>query len=177
MARLKPATLLKLTLLHGCFPLFLNCTNSTKSRNASHVSNNEPELENDGNEIGSNSDSDHEHIQDLDSDSNSKRILTYQRKVHSIDTTLEESNYTPMALPEELKTIQGIANGDKNCHDTVYEFSNKKTISNRGHQRRADILVGKPGPTATGKNSPAAIYVFYKFFTNEMIDLILERTN
>ena len=29
-----PATLLKLTLLHGCFPRFLNCTNSTKSRNA-----------------------------------------------------------------------------------------------------------------------------------------------
>ena len=28
--RLKPATLLKLTLLHGCFSLFLNCTNVTK---------------------------------------------------------------------------------------------------------------------------------------------------
>ena len=31
------ATLLKLTLLHGCFPRFLNCTNGTKSRNASHI--------------------------------------------------------------------------------------------------------------------------------------------
>ena len=29
---LKPATLLKLTLLHGCFSRFLNCTNATKSR-------------------------------------------------------------------------------------------------------------------------------------------------
>ena len=28
--------LVKLTLLHGCFLRFLNCTNSTKSRNASH---------------------------------------------------------------------------------------------------------------------------------------------
>ena len=35
--RLQPATLLKLTLLHGCFSCFLNCTNATKSRNASHV--------------------------------------------------------------------------------------------------------------------------------------------
>ena len=26
-----------LTLLHGCFSRFLNCTNATKSRNASHV--------------------------------------------------------------------------------------------------------------------------------------------
>ena len=34
----QPATLLKLTLLHGCFSRFLNCTNGTKSRNASHVS-------------------------------------------------------------------------------------------------------------------------------------------
>ena len=30
-------TLLKLTLLHGCFSRFLNCTNGTKSRNASHI--------------------------------------------------------------------------------------------------------------------------------------------
>ena len=135
MARLKPATLLKLTILHGCFPLFLNCTNSTKSRNASHISNNEPELENDGNENGSNSDSDHEHIQDLDSDSNSKRILTYQRKVHSIDTTLEESNYTPMTLPEELKTIQGIAKGDKNmikCMIQCMSFLIKKRSVTEG---------------------------------------------
>ena len=32
----KRATLLKVTLLHGCFSRFLNCTNDTKSCNASH---------------------------------------------------------------------------------------------------------------------------------------------
>ena len=37
----KPATLRKLTLLHGCFSRFLNCTNGTKSRNASHIWNKE----------------------------------------------------------------------------------------------------------------------------------------
>ena len=31
---LKPATLLKVTLLHDCFSRLLNCTNGTKSRNA-----------------------------------------------------------------------------------------------------------------------------------------------
>ena len=31
-------TLLKLTLLHGFFSRFLNCTNGTKSRNAPHLS-------------------------------------------------------------------------------------------------------------------------------------------
>ena len=32
-----PTTLLKVTLLHGCFLRFLNSTNVTKSRSASHI--------------------------------------------------------------------------------------------------------------------------------------------
>ena len=36
--KLKPATLLlKVTLLHDCFPCFLNCRNGTKTLNASHL--------------------------------------------------------------------------------------------------------------------------------------------
>ena len=35
--RLKPATLLKVTLLHGCFSRFLSCAHGKKSRNAPHV--------------------------------------------------------------------------------------------------------------------------------------------
>ena len=31
------ATLLKVTLLHGCFSRLLNCTNDTKLRKASHI--------------------------------------------------------------------------------------------------------------------------------------------
>ena len=34
---LQPAILLKLTLLHGCFSRFLNCTNGTKLRNTPHM--------------------------------------------------------------------------------------------------------------------------------------------
>ena len=34
---LKPATLLKVTVLHGCFSRFLNCKNGTKSRKTSHM--------------------------------------------------------------------------------------------------------------------------------------------
>ena len=33
----KPATLLEVTLLHGCFSSFLNCTNGNKSHKASHI--------------------------------------------------------------------------------------------------------------------------------------------
>ena len=32
-----PATLLKVTLIHGSFSRFLNCKNGTKSRKASHI--------------------------------------------------------------------------------------------------------------------------------------------
>ena len=35
LKNVKPAILLKVTLLHGCFSRFLNCTNGTKSLNAS----------------------------------------------------------------------------------------------------------------------------------------------
>ena len=38
VAGFKHATLLELTLLHGCFSRFLNCANGTKSRDASHLS-------------------------------------------------------------------------------------------------------------------------------------------
>ena len=37
VAGFKPRSLLKLTLLHGCFSRFLNCTNGTKSRNTPHM--------------------------------------------------------------------------------------------------------------------------------------------
>ena len=36
--RLQPATLLQLTLLHGCLSHFLNCAHGTESRNAPHMS-------------------------------------------------------------------------------------------------------------------------------------------
>ena len=35
--RLQPATLLELTIFHGCFSRFLNCLNGTKSLNTPHL--------------------------------------------------------------------------------------------------------------------------------------------
>ena len=37
LVKLKPATLIKVTLPHGCFSRFLNCINGTKLRKASHI--------------------------------------------------------------------------------------------------------------------------------------------
>ena len=59
----------------------------------------------------------------------------------------------------------------------MYEFSNQKPINNIGRQWQADILAGKQGTAATYKNNPTTIKALYKFFVNQMIDLILGRTN
>ena len=37
LRKLQPATLLKVTLLHGCFSRFLICKNATKLCKASHI--------------------------------------------------------------------------------------------------------------------------------------------
>ena len=37
MLRASACNFTKVTLLHGCFSRFLNCTNGTKSRNVSHL--------------------------------------------------------------------------------------------------------------------------------------------
>ena len=119
-------------------------------------------MKNDDNEDSDSSNSNDGYIQPK----RPKRILIHQRKVHPIDTTLDETNYTPMKLPEKLKTIQGIGKGDKNCPDTVYEFSNQKPINNIGRQWQADILAGKQSTAATYKNNPTTIKALYKFFVN-----------
>ena len=62
-------------------------------------------MENDDYEDGRSSNSDDEYKQPK----RPTQILGNHRKVHSIDTTLDETNYNPIALPEELKTVQGIS--------------------------------------------------------------------
>ena len=53
----------------------------------------------------------------------------------------------------------------------------QRPITNRGRQQQADILVGKPGPIATDKKITTAIDAFYNFFTSEIVDITVERTN
>lgn len=106
-----------------------------------------------------------------------KRMLTYQRKVHCIDTALDENNYTPMQIPKESKTMERIAKGNKNIPDVRYHFTNQPTKNLQGRQRRVDILHGKPGPTAKSKNTATPVDAFYMYFTNDMIDVIIKRTN
>ncbi|XP_057293812.1 uncharacterized protein LOC130622372 [Hydractinia symbiolongicarpus] len=81
-----------------------------------------------------------------------KRMLTYQRKVHSIESALDESSYQPINIPEKKPHIIG-------------------------RQRRADVIKDKPGPVPRARNTCEPVDAFHMFFTKEMFELILENTN
>ena len=73
--------------------------------------------------------------------------------------------------------MEGIAKGDKNVPDVQYQFTNQPTKNVKGRQRRADILHGKPEPTAKSKNAAIPVDAFYLYFTNDMINMIVKHTN
>ena len=106
-----------------------------------------------------------------------KRMLTYQRKVHSIDSALDEDNYTPMELPEEQRTLEGIVKGDRSTPDVVHKFTNQKPNDFGGRQRIADILHGTPGPLPVAKITNEPVDAFKMYMTDEMIGLIVRHTN
>ena len=59
-----------------------------------------------------------------------RKILTWKRKVNSIDAALDPSNYNSFNIPEP-KTISGTYNsGDKNIPNTVYNFTNQPKQTN-----------------------------------------------
>ena len=69
--------------------------------------------------------------------------------------------------------MEGIAKGDKNVPDVQYQFTNQPTKNVKGRQRRADILHGKPEPTAKSKNAATPVDAFYI----DMINMIVKHTN
>lgn len=106
-----------------------------------------------------------------------KRMLTYQRKVHSIESALDESSYQPMNNPEKVKKMKGIIENKQDKKKTlIYNFSNQKP-DNIGRQRRADVIKDKPGPVPRARNTCEPVDAFHMFFTKEMFELILENTN
>ena len=106
------------------------------------------------------------------------RRVHYQRKVYSIDSALEETNYTPMKIPDQPKSIKSISKGNnkEGIPDIHYEFLNQHTPT-IGRQRQADIIHGRPGPAAKANRTPTPIDAFQKYFTIDMVNLIVRHTN
>ena len=104
-------------------------------------------------------------------------MLTYQRKVHSIDSSLDEANYIAMELPEKSKTLEGIAKGDRNNPDVVYKFTNQRPNYLQGRQRIADVLHGTPGPSPQAKTTNKCVDAFSKYITDEIVELVIRHTN
>ena len=82
-----------------------------------------------------------------------------------------------MEVPKIPKTIVGIAKGDKNTPDVVYEFTNQQPNVQAGRQRIVDVLHGIPGPLPVAKTAVKQVDAFSMYLTDEMIDLIVRHTN
>ena len=106
------------------------------------------------------------------------RFLTYQWKVHPIETSLEETNYDPMVLPVEEKIIIGSLAPPKKMPvgDERIVFSNQQPPQ-AGCQKSCDVIRGVPGVTRSAKDAKSPKQEFDLFITPNVIDLIVYFTN
>lgn len=107
-----------------------------------------------------------------------RRVLTKKRLVNSIDTALDPENYNVFPIPEEERTFESRYKIDRNAdNDIVYNWTNKPP-DNRGQIGRSNIIRGPCGkPTPRARNTETPREAFLKFFTNEMITLVVAYTN
>ena len=106
-----------------------------------------------------------------------RRLLTYQRDVNSIDTSLDEENYNCFIPPEKEKRITGyLPDKADTKKKTAVTFTNKKP-SVTGRQKRADVLPSKPGLTKHTRNITTPREAFEFFMTDEIIQEIVDFTN
>ena len=91
-----------------------------------------------------------------------KKILVYQRKVHDIDSSLCEDNYTILELITKLKFIKNEVKVDKK--KGTWSFQNKKPTV-LGHQTSNNIIKNKPGLTNYSKNVKTIGCILIIFYT------------
>ena len=75
-----------------------------------------------------------------------RRQHTYNRKLHSIDTALDLTNYDAYEIPVIRREIDGVVKVDKNKdHDIHYQFANQPHATNVGRQNCANVIRGPQG--------------------------------
>ena len=103
-----------------------------------------------------------------------KKILVYQRKVHDIDSSLCEDNYTILELITKLKFIKNEVKVDKK--KGTWSFQNKKPTV-LGHQTSNNVIKNKPGLTNYSKNVKTELDAFESFFTQKVMENLVKNTN
>ena len=106
-----------------------------------------------------------------------RKTLTYQRKVHDIDSSLDESNYKLLDPVEELKTIKYVSKQQgPNKEKVVWEFQNKKP-SVAGRQNASNVIRNRPGLSTYSRNVKTEMDAFSVLFTDKMFEDIVTHTN
>ena len=114
-------------------------------------------------------DSEHEEIEE--DPPRRKRLYTYNRCVNSIDSSLDEENYDPVAIPEARKVILGNIRNEEEIR-----FVNQPPAT-VGRQRMCDVIRSRPGVTALASNAKTPKDAFDLFITPNMIEDLVTLTN
>ena len=97
-----------------------------------------------------------------------RKSLTYQRLVHSIDSTLDENNYDLMEAPKSKVTIEGLLPDETDRKKKIkIKFVNQKSTV-VGRQKANDVIRQKPGPSNYSKNISTPKESFSLFITDNM---------
>ena len=99
------------------------------------------------------------------------------RKVNSIDAALDDTNYDSFELPrdsQEYKVI--LEKGTRNNPEKSVTWKNQPGTQ-RGRQNVANVITGTPGVNRAAREATTAIDAWECFFSDEMLNLVLEHTN
>ena len=107
-----------------------------------------------------------------------RKMLTYQRKVHNINSVFDENNY--MAVSPA--TVERVIVGNLNLPTTKKANPEQITFTNvpprkLGRQRSCDVIKGKPGVTRQAEHAKSPKERFDLLITPAMVDDIVKYTN
>ena len=103
--------------------------------------------------------------------------LTYQRKVHLIDSPPDESNCRAIIIAEKVKKIKSTIENEQDKKKTIVYIFRNQPPNNINWQRRADVVKGRSDPVSKARNTPEPVDVFHLLFAIKYFELIVKNTN
>ena len=101
-----------------------------------------------------------------------------QRPVHNLESCLDESNFDKLQLPQEKVEYSAVLlrKNRTNDKEETIKWRNYKT-ARRGRQGAENVLGSEGGVMPNAANAKTPGECFNLFFTEEVIGLLVERTN
>lgn len=106
-----------------------------------------------------------------------RKLLTRMKLVKSIDTCLEEDNFSPVDLQEREKVFTTYLEKPKNKKDPgkKIKWANQRPVE--GRQSQSDVIRGPTGVKGAAKRATEPQECWNLFFTKAMVNRIVCHTN